>query len=235
MTANDVLSFFGPLKLPGGVEGRLRHDRLTKRLGLFITAGGLLIQLFTQAATKENYLQHLPRYVSGFFHFITSVVARDWETARQFRIVPGLAGIAILAVGLLVFLIVVLRSFLKEYSKEAFRYTFWIDQFSRAEGDPEKNKATNPDGDPLHHLLHHDVMERLSQRIGRLSLIDDSQPDAKEKLLLSSHIHIAGHYTIRLGKHNSRIIHVMPRIRIGPPDMPWILTRPIQFTMKKPP
>ena len=235
MKANDVLSFFGSLKLPGGVEGRLRRDRLDKRLGLFITAGGLLVQLFTQAATKENYLQHLPRYITGFFQFIASVVTRDWEAARQFRIVPGLTGIVILAVGLLIYLIVVLRSFIKEYSKEAFKYTFWIDQFSRAEGNPDKDKATDPDGDPLHHLLHHDVMERLSQRIGRLSLIDDSQLDAKEKLLLSSHIHIAGHYTIRLGKHNSRIIHVMPRIRIGPSDMPWILTRPIQFTMKNPP
>jgi hypothetical protein len=93
------------------------------------------------------------------------------------------------------------RVLLKE-SEEAFRYTFWIEPFTRVDNAPEERfKLTAED---RFTLLHRDLIERLDQRIKRFSILDESTgtkvgDDASPmpRRAYSSHIHISGRYALR--------------------------------------
>jgi hypothetical protein len=104
------------------------------------------------------------------------------------------------------------------------RYTFWIKPFEDID-QTENNKFVLKNNKQLQ-LLHHDLMERLSSRIGTLSLLKlpSGNDDAPR-----SHIHISHHYVILQDQDNKWIIHVMPPIRIGPPTKPESPAEPIKY------
>ncbi len=108
-------------------------------------------------------------------------------------------------------------------------------------GQPEPEFAY-----PYHfHLLHHDLKERLNLRIKRLSLLNlgslknektgpgDQHPVPDSALRFSAHIHVDGHYAVREKKKDERIIHVMPRVRIGAPGKPTTLAFPVKFSLEE--
>ncbi len=82
-------------------------------------------------------------------------------------------------------------------------------------------------------------MERLNQRIQRFSLLDlkSSKQDftakagSNSETNLTSHIHIEGHYAIREETGGQWVIHVMPRVRIGPSSRPATLAYPVKFPL----
>ena len=142
-----------------------------------------------------------------------------------------LIGLIVLAIGLGLYFTVKRTKILLKESEEPFRYTFWINELVTVNKTPgERFKLKDED---RFHLLHHDLMERLNDRIRRLSLLDSSSAKTGEVVerKLTSHIHIDGHYAIREKKSGEWGIHVMPRVRIGPSTNPSILATPVKFNI----
>lgn len=65
-------------------------------------------------------------------------------------------------------------SVLLKESKEAFRYTFWIEPFEAVEKTPGDRLKLDAGDRFLQQLLHHDLMERLDERFQRFSLLKES-------------------------------------------------------------
>jgi tetratricopeptide (TPR) repeat protein len=129
---------------------------------------------------------------------------------------PFLLALAVLLASVL--LIAWRRFWLKE-SQEPFRYTFAVDDFAAITRE-----------DPSLVWLQHHLSERLNERIGRLSLLEeaaepvtpasggDKDSDRKRGApapRYESHIHIRGHYGIRVDR-DQWIVEVIPRVRVGP-------------------
>ena len=119
-----------------------------------------------------------------------------------------------LAIGLFVvafLLIAWTRIWIRE-SKTPFRYTYSISEFTPVE-----------EGCKIESLawMRHDLAERLSRRIGRLTLLreEDVTEDRAE-----SHVHVSGVYGLR-GAH----VEVSPWVRIGPIDSDATLAHPVKF------
>ncbi len=135
--------------------------------------------------------------------------------------------------GLLVYFLVKRTSFLLKETKEPFRYTFWVDPFSRIDETPADRfelKAID-----RIKLMHHDLIELIHQRIKRFSILEE--PAAEETRGLTdtrstSHIYIHGHYAIREDRENKEwIIHVMPFVRIGPKGSAETLAQTVRFPL----
>lgn len=123
-------------------------------------------------------------------------------------------------------------SLLLKECKEPFRYTFWIEPFKVVEKTPGERFTLK--GDDRFHLLHHDLAERLNQRVQRFSILeepphsDESGTKAAPKLKRqSSHIHIKGHFAVREEKDERWVVHVMPSILIGPTGRSATLAPPV--------
>lgn len=215
---------------PGGVEGKLSQQRFRKKFALIIAFTGFILQFIVGIFNKDS-IKNFPTYLANFIDFANLLLRGNWSLAlRQYEIVVDLSGIFILFIGLSIYLFFSIRSSLKEYSEEPFQYTFWIEPFKHIK-DTEKEQVKIEHEDRFHHLLHHDLMEKLNKRIRRLSLLDASKLDDAAKKNLVSHINIEGHYTIRKIKDDECVIHVMPRIRMGPPDNPATLANPIKYKL----
>lgn len=102
-------------------------------------------------------------------------------------------------------------------SRAPFRYTYSIDRY-------EPLGETEPQ--PRLLWLREDLAERLSERIGRLSLLDDEQATARE-----SHIHIFGSYGIRRSSDESCAVEIFSWIRLGPHGSPATLAHPVKFQL----
>jgi tetratricopeptide (TPR) repeat protein len=102
-------------------------------------------------------------------------------------------------------------------SKAPFRYTYSIDRY-------EPLGETEPQ--PRLLWLREDLAERLSERIGRLSLLDDQQANPGE-----SHIHIFGSYGIRKSSNEKWAVEVFSWIRLGPHGSPATLAHPVKFQL----
>jgi len=124
-----------------------------------------------------------------------------------------------------------------EESQEPFRYTYSIVGFK-----PLSDQETQDDR--LSFQLSVDLSERLNDRIRRLSLLDDVEPekkgaDAKESDngevgRRKSHIQIRGHYVIRKKADDQWFVEVMPRVRIGPRGSPETLAHAVKFKLPAP-
>jgi hypothetical protein len=119
-----------------------------------------------------------------------------------------------LAIGLFVvafLLIAWTRIWIRE-AKTPFRYTYSISEFTPVE-----------EGCKIESLawMRHDLAERLSRRIGRLTLLreEDVTEDRAE-----SHVHVSGVYGLRSGQ-----VEVSPWVRIGPIDSDATLAHPVKF------
>jgi tetratricopeptide (TPR) repeat protein len=224
MKLRDLIPGEDQMKMVQGIESNLLQRRRMSTIGGLIGLGAALLQ-FTIALLEEDYFKDLTT-------FLGNVLTGKWSelsgtlTGITFAEVIG---ISVLVAGFGTYIVLRRTKFFMKESEEPFRYTFWIKPFTAVEDTPG-NRFTLREDDRLV-LLHYDLMEKLNYRIKRLSLLDaDSLPEDKQEML-SSHIHIEGEYTIREEKKNSWVLHVMPRIRIGPPGKPQTLVYAVKYPL----
>jgi tetratricopeptide (TPR) repeat protein len=179
-----------------GVESTLR---VGKRLGTF----GWVAFFFSFVEVAALV------YASGWWQGISDLewsgLGDDW---------PLVAATLLLIASVL--LINWTRLWVRE-SRAPFRYTYSIDQYEPL-GDTEP--------EPRLLWLREDLAERLSQRIGRLSLLGKEEAAARE-----SHVHIFGSYGIRRSGEGSCAVEVFSWIRLGPHDAPATLAHPVKFLL----
>jgi tetratricopeptide (TPR) repeat protein len=215
-----IFGIIDRLKLVQGVERELLKRKRRSTISLLIALAAS-IQPMLSAIFDKDYLK----------------ILMEWDFDFSKFPLYQLLGIGVVVIGLSVALLLKRTSILLKESEEPFQYSFWIEPFKRVKVDPDEPFGITC-SDSFHEkdnrflkLLHHDLMERLNERIKRLSLLDvdslkKSDPTIQEKL--TSHIHIGGHYTIRQGKEE-KLIHVMPRIRIGSAVKPFTLASSVKY------
>ncbi|MGH2396913.1 MAG: hypothetical protein ACRDFW_07980, partial [bacterium] len=239
MNLRDLFSFADHFKNIQGIEGRLRRRQ---RNGLLLTTGTILLGIF-------EIIRELARSDESFFNYFSRVLTHSlfaiehlglffsgkWDSRYAAQIDYGVAGFYVVVLGIVVYLLSRHTAFLLEKSEEAFRYTFWIDRFAAAEGSTRDNNSPS-EKEPLCHLLHHDLMGMLNQRIGRFSLLDEKHFKSGSEATETppSHIHVDGHYALRSREYDGtrrRVIQILPKVRIGPPGNPSILTQPVEVQL----
>src|SRR5262249_12119406 len=104
-------------------------------------------------------------------------------------------------------------------SRSPFRYTYSVDDIKPIEGKPTQGCLS---------CLRHDLTEKLSDRIGRLSLLNVAEltPEA------SQHIHVSGYYVMRRKELRGQdwwVIDVTPWVRIGPEGQSATMSHPVSF------
>lgn len=115
-------------------------------------------------------------------------------------------------------------------SKEPFQYTFSVEEFepgpdavSLIGGSAERNRLV---------WLRRDLTEKLGERVGRLSLLEDSEVPAEspsdDPL---AHVHISGWYGPRRDDRGGWCMEVAPRVRLGGKGAPHKLARPVHFPL----
>ena len=107
-------------------------------------------------------------------------------------------------------------------SKKPFRYTYSIEDFQPVQGGASEQCLA---------WLRHDLATRLSQRVGRLSLLDERF--SPTTTFPESHIHIGGSYGVRRRSDGVCAIEVMAWVRLGPTGSPATLAHPVKFTLKR--
>jgi type III secretory pathway component EscV len=235
------------LKLVQGIEKQLLQR---KSNGIIISGilalSGAGIQILIDIISNKFHIKDIFISIINFFKYL-HLVSKGSAAAKNYVPVYELAGIFLLAAGIGIYLLFKKTRFLIKESEEPFRYTFWIEPFVPAKKDNDKKQPFSidcddsfyPDDTKLSDLLHHDLMERLNERINRFSLLkieSGNNSDSKTARSLSSHIHIEGHYTFRKEKHGEEkyFICVMPRVRIGPPENPAVLAKTVKYPVKIP-
>ena len=221
----------GKLNLIEGVERRLLHGKYIRSISLITTVAGLIVQILTDLFSDEKHIRELPGYLVNFVECAGYLLHGRLDLVKQYQFVPGLTGVLILVAGLLAYFLILVRSLLVKYSEEPFRYTFWVEPFKHVQDSEEEKFRIEPE-DRFHFLLHHDLMEKLNERIRRLSLLNEEKLDDDARKNLFSHINISGHFTVRKVTENERVIHVMPRIRIGPSSNPETMAAPVKYQIE---
>ena len=215
LSVSDLLSVASKVRLVQGVESDLRDRR---RAGLNTIVGTAIFQVVL-AVSKDDYLSKLG-------YFLANLVTLNWTAL--FRGPEGLDGYAVIGVLILVagsgtfFLLRSTRLLLRE-SEEPFQYTFSVDPFETVALSDGEISDASPKAIRLSQLLsmlHHDLIEKLNTNIVRLSLLDIAAIDKQATRDLGSHIHIRGHYALRVRAGGTDILQVMPRIRIGSRNQP---------------
>jgi hypothetical protein len=195
-----VASLIPPSDLLARVDGVESTLRTGKRLGTF----GWFA--FVVSVVEVSALVYTSSWWQGVRNFEWSNLTTDW---------PIVGSTLLLIVSVL--LINWTRFWVRE-SRAPFRYTYSIDRYQPL-GDTEP--------EPRLLWLGEDLAERLSQRIGRLSLLDKEEAADRE-----SHIHIFGSYGIRRSSDGSCAVEVFSRIRLGPSGSPATLAHPVKFQLE---
>jgi tetratricopeptide (TPR) repeat protein len=206
----------------GAVEGIERDLRERRWRGTLAGVGAVIVQVVVLAANKD--------YLARAGQFFSNLFSGQWD-----RLIGGKEGLnpyELLALGVLIagaVIFIVLRNtqVLLRDSKEPFHYTFSIAPFVRAGASPGGAGGPPSSADGVLGRLHLDLINRLSDRHHRLSLLDPGVLPAGSQRRLSSHIHVGGQCVVKQrepdagGSEQPReVIEVMPRVRIGPPDQP---------------
>ena len=230
MKLSDIIPITDQLKQVQGVEGELLRRKRKGTISVIVALAVAILQILI-AAIEKDYLKDIGKFFNSLIHFRWGeLIGPDGLSIYE------LTGMLILVIALGTYVLFRWTSFLLKESEEPFRYTFWIKPFEPVSGTPSTRFILKKDDQ--FHLLHHDLMEKLNYRIRRLSLLDVDAlnlPSAAQEAL-TSHIHISGHYAIREKKDGEWVIHIMPRIRIGPPSSPETLADPVKYPLsgKKP-
>lgn len=249
--------FFPPDDILEQVEGVEKGLRQRQRLGTIGQLSFIIITALQLIAVPElcgeSFQKCLPAAIQigstsadvGSADPSDNATVEDTEEAeansKSGDISPWLF-ISILLLILSLFLWVWSRILLQE-SKGSFRYTYSIEPFSTAK-DSENNPDVNTE--PRLTWLQHDLLERLSIRVGRLSWLDSeslskSQEQQKGEsttdeasATYKSHIQIGGYYLVRkeLREDNLWLIEVTPWVRIGPQQNPKALSHPVKFRLR---
>ena len=231
MKLTDILPGDGQIKLIQGIEERLRRRKRTENVSLTIAVALAILQIIMAKLSGRSF-DSIIQSVFNFFHFIV-LSASNYGKAIERYPSPDweLTGFFIVVLSFAFYLLLKRTQFLFRYSEEPFRYTFWIEPFRHVR-DTEKENYKIGSEDRFHHLIHHDLMERLNERIKRLSLLNTDHLDEAARRNLSSHIHISGAFTIREERKGECIVQVMPRVRVGAPDRPETLAKSIKYKLK---
>jgi tetratricopeptide (TPR) repeat protein len=203
MKLSELLPPSDLLRSIEGVEGGLRQRRRIGTLGWIGFLIASSVQVIAMVINSDVW--------KAIIEFNPSDLIAHWP-----YILP-----LVIAVPLL--LVTGWSRFWLQESKAPFRYTCSIGDFSSLEANEKI---------PAFTWLSHDLAEKLTRRIGRLSLLEDGSEADNEENVRDSHIHICGHYGIREKPDGSLFIEVMPRVRIGPPGKPETLAHPVTFRLR---
>ena len=116
-------------------------------------------------------------------------------------------------------------------SKEPFKYTFSVAEFTPAPGPPATMPTAGP-GNPMDWLAR-DLIEKLGERVGRLSLLNepDEQREEKPDGLPTSHVHVSGWHGVRPTEDGQWMLEVVPEVRLGFNDAPAKLAQTVRFRL----
>jgi hypothetical protein len=220
MNAREIVPSSEDLKLVHGIEAELLQRRRKGMLGGIVAIGAAVLQVIV-AAVEKDYLGKVGKFFNDLSH---------WHIDAS--VLPELLGIGVIVLGIGIYFTYRWTSVLLKESEEPFQYTFWIEPFQLVSGTSrdEFDAAMN---DRLS-LLHHDLRERLSVRIKRLSLLNaESDVPQEARKNLSSHINVRGDYAVRLLKDDKWVLQVMPMIRIGPVGRPATLASPVKAKLNR--
>lgn len=187
-------------------------------IGAAVAIAGAIVQAIA-LASNGNFIENLGAFVTDLLK-------------GRFDQLPlnELVGLLILVIGFGTFFTIRYTSFLVKESQEPFRYTFWIEPFRLVTETPDKRISLA--GLDRFHLLHHDLRERINQRITRFSLLEVKDSDSK-RLDLASHVHVRGDFAVREDEDEKWVIQVMPRVMIGPPGSPETLAYPVKYLLSE--
>lgn len=188
-----------PSDLLARVEGVESTLRVGKRLGTF----GWIA--FFASVVEVSALVYASGWWQGINDLEWSGLGEDWPIVASTLLLIGS-----------VLLINWTRFWVRE-SRAPFRYTYSIDPYQPL-GDTET--------EPRLLWLREDLAERLSGRIGRLSLLDKEEAAARE-----SHVHVFGSYGIRRSSDGRCAVEVFSWIRLGPHGAPATLAHPVKFQL----
>ena len=217
----------------GAVEGIEKDLRDRRWRGTLAGVGAVIVQVATLAASKD--------YLSRVGHFFANLLSGNWHQligGEQGLDVYQLLAVGLLVAGAVTFLVLRNTQVLLRESTEPFRYTFSVAPFPRA-GVPQMGASAPPSSaDGILSRLHLDLINRLSDRHQRLSLLDLSALPAAQQQRLASHIHVSGQYVLSQKETDDGAtarpaadVEVMPRVRIGPPDQPERVVDRTQHTI----
>jgi len=118
-------------------------------------------------------------------------------------------------------------------SREPFKYTFSV---AEMEPGPEVNPSARgrlADG-PIGWLAR-DLTEKLGDRVGRLSLLEEDEvPAHEEGEEPAPHVHISGWYGIRSTEDDEWYLEVVPKVRVGGKGAPTELGSTVRFKLDDP-
>jgi hypothetical protein len=147
--------------------------------------------------------------------------------------IPWFLPSSIVFVAAIVWVLLSYTGFLFKQSKEPFRYTFSINKFSVASTPGDRFKVDQID---QLELLRYDLTERLNRRVRRFSLYETPNKGGAAQstggIRATSHFHIDGDYAIREDETDGWILHVWPRVRIGPEGNPFTLAYPVRLPIE---
>jgi tetratricopeptide (TPR) repeat protein len=222
MRLRDIVPPADVLKLAQGVEATLVRRKRAGSVAAVAALAWAIVQVLLAAQTP---------YLDNVGSFVGNLLSGEWRALFGEKGIKAseLIGMAVLGAGFGTYFLLNWTSFLLKETEEPFRYTFWIEPFAAA-GAPESGVAQARAGQMP--LLHRDLIEKLNQRIQRLSLLDNAPSGPAGAEALASHIHISGNYAIREEKPGQWIIHIMARIRVGAGGKPETLAYPVKYPLK---
>jgi tetratricopeptide (TPR) repeat protein len=224
MKLTDILPSRDLRSLAQGLEVKLVRRKQTGILAAAIALSWAIIQLLLSAQAN---------YVSRIGNLFQDLISGNWGNLTHDITPSEVIGTAVLIVGFGTYFLLNWTSFLLREAEGPFRYTFWIEPFSFVDESTESG-LTKTTRRQLS-LLHWDLIGKLTQRIRRLSLVDNESlhsPIIGAATALKSHIHIRGTYAIREDEPSRLVIQILVRIRIGPPGGAETLVDPIKYPLE---
>jgi tetratricopeptide (TPR) repeat protein len=223
----NFLPTAGQIEALQGIEKDLVRNRRASRLGAAVALFAFIVQ--TIVAAQGPYLANLGQFLANLF-------AGNWDQlfGDDGLDVYEAIGLSVVVTGVMVFAGYRWITFFFNESEEPFRYTFWIEKLEILE--TEQQFGDRGKGKPFAEmerldLLHHDVKERLNQRIRRLSLLAPADAEGDKggnENRSPSNINILGQCALRHDEKGTWL-HIIPTVRIGPKGTPETLAQPIKF------
>ena len=179
-----------------GLEKKLLKGRRQRKIRGFVLVATLFINVLILVATnKIEYITNAGNYISQAWCYLKYFFVSGHQKAIE-NCTPDIYALLfyLLLIVLIVAFIQIWRSHLIRLSEDPFQYTFWVEAFEFTHEHSDKTDAQNRSPEynlsSLHEMLHHDLIEKLSERIGRLSLLELDPNKQYENL--NSHIQVKG-------------------------------------------
>jgi len=219
MKLQDIFPAADQLKLIKGAESDLLKRRQKGMVGFVVGISAAVIQIGF-AAVSSDYARRFGQALQALAHLqLRSLITN-----------PEAIGLLVIVACFGVWFTLRWTSVLAKESKEPFTYTFWIEPFEPIVGTPGDRLQLIAE-DRLH-LLNHDLMQRVRERIRRLSLLNaEKELSETARSYLTSHVQVRGSYTVREDRDGEWILQIISRIRIGPPGKPETMAHPVKVAL----